>query len=172
MQMVILHSAMVEASRDLMEELGGQPQGDDVTLEHGGHPVRVVSKHALAAQLCPAFGAYPAVAVPDGAGGMRVCSPVADWAGCLAFAGEEPGPEPARPPGALTKLEFLGRFTGEEKMALKALEATDPNVALFWEEYRAAQSIDLGDPRTVHAVEYLGAQGLLAPGRADAILGR
>lgn len=172
MQMIILHSALVEASRALMEELGGEPSAADVTLARDGAEVRVVSKHALAVGLCPAFTAYPAVAVTSEGGAVRVKSPVSSWAQCLAFAGEEPEPEAQRPPSGLTRLEFLDRFTDEEKLALKNLEDTDVFVALFWEQFRAAQSIDLGDQRTVQAVEYLGAQGHISPERAAEILGR
>ncbi|MFP5222284.1 MAG: hypothetical protein ACLGSA_08350 [Acidobacteriota bacterium] len=173
MNIVLLHSAQVESSRAIVQELGGEPTGNDVTITHGGRDVRVISKHALAVAACPNFSAYPAVVVLDGQD-MRVKSPVESWAECLDFADNPPQAAPTVPASKIehTKLEFLSLFTDEEKISLKALEDTDPTVALFWEEYRTADSIRLDDPRTVRAVEYLAAQGYIAAERKAAILGQ
>lgn len=173
MNIVFLHSAQVEASRAIVQELGSEPAGNDVTITHGGREVRVISRHALAVGACPNFSAYPAIVVQDGEN-VRVKSPVESWAECLDFADNPPQPAPSvqAPKIEHTKLEFLARFTDEEKISLKALEDTDPTVALFWEEYRTADSIRLDDPRTIRGLEYLAAQGYIPAERKAAILGQ
>ncbi len=79
-------------------------------------------------------------------------------------------PSPGGAVQALTKLEFLALFTDEEKVRLKSLESTDPTVALFWEEYRTADSILLDDQRVIRGLEYLAAAGHLTAERKAAIL--
>jgi len=171
MNIVFLHSAQVDASRAIVQEIGGEFAGNDATVTHGGREVRVISKHALAVAACPNFSAYPAIVVQDGET-VRVKSPVESWAECLNFADNPPQPAPSVPARKieLTKLEFLALFTDEEKISLKALEGTDPTVALFWEEYRTADSIRLDDKRTIRAVEYLASQGYIPAERKTAIL--
>lgn len=173
MNIVLLHSAQVESSRAIVQELGGEPAGNDATITHGGRAVRVISKHALAVAACPNFSAYPAIVVQDGES-VRVKSPVESWAECLDFVDNPPQPAPSVPAPKIehSKLEFLALFTEEEKISLKALEGTDPTVALFWEEYRTADSIRLDDPRTIRAVEYLAAQGYIPAERKAVILGQ
>ncbi|MFZ5427746.1 MAG: hypothetical protein ACOZEN_12285 [Thermodesulfobacteriota bacterium] len=172
MEIILLHSAQVEASRAIAAQLGGEPAEADAIINKDGRDVRVVSKHSLAVGLCPSFSAYPAIAVVEDGGAIRCKSPVASWAECLDFVDSAPA-GPAQPAHAaeLSKLQFLGLFTDEEKISLKALEGTDPTVALFWEEYRTADNIRLDDPRTVRALDYLAAQGYLAQGRKEGILG-
>jgi len=173
MNIVLLHSAQVETSRAIVQELGGEPAGNDATLTHGGREVRVISKHSLAVAACPNFSAYPVIMVQDGET-VRLKSPVESWAECLDFTDNPPQPAQTVPAPKIehTKLEFLARFSDEEKISLKALEDTDPTVALFWEEYRTADSIRLDDPRTIRAVEYLAAQGYIPAERKAAILGQ
>ncbi|WP_027190081.1 hypothetical protein [Fundidesulfovibrio putealis] len=167
---ILLHDPNNAASRILMAELGGEPAGTDVNIIYDGREVRVISKHTLAVAACPNFSAYPAIVVQDGEI-VRVKSPVVSWADCLDFIDNPPAPSIPTPKIEHTKLEFLALFTDEEKIRLKALEATDPTVGLFWEEYRTADSIRLDDPRTVRAVEYLAAQGYITAARKAAILG-
>jgi hypothetical protein len=173
MEITLLHSAQVEESRAIVQELGGEPAGSDVTVNHEGRDVRIVSKHALAAGVCPNFSAYPAVVVTGEDGTVRVKSPVGDWAECLDFIDNPPVPAPTGPARKvdLTRLEFLDCFTDQEKVQLKSLEATDPVVGLFWEEYRAAASIRLDDPRTVKAVGHLASLGYITEARKAEILG-
>ena len=171
MKVIILHSAQVEASRAIVAELGGEPAGPDVTVTHGGREVRVVSKHALAVAVCPNFSAYPACVVVEESGDIRVKSPVDSWAECLGFALTPPVQEPALP-REFTRLEFLNLFTVQEQVLLKGLEATDPVVGLFWEQWRGAEFISTDDPRTIAGVDQLAADGHITPARADAILGR
>jgi len=170
MKIILLHSEQVESSRAILAEIGSSPSGDDVTVTHEGKDIRIISNHALAVSVRPNFRAYPALMVQGEDGVVRIKSPVGSWSECVAFlAGTEPEVQaPAQV--EFSKLEFLALFTDEEKISLKALEQTDPTVALFWEEYRTAQSIRLDDPRTIRAIEYLSAQGYLGEGRKESIL--
>jgi len=172
MDIILLHSEQVEASRAIAAQLGGEPADADMIINKDGRDVRIVSKHSLAVGLCPNFSAYPAILVVEDGGAIRCKSPVASWAECLDFVDNPPaGPEQPAFAAELSKLQFLGLFTDEEKVSLKALESSDPTVALFWEEYRTADTIRLDDPRTIRAVEYLAGRGYLAEGRKEAILG-
>lgn len=172
MDITLLHSAQVEASRAIVEELGLDAGTVDSTVTKDGHTVRVVGNHALAVAVCRNFSAYPAIVVRDGEA-QRAKSPVASWAECTQFVespAELPSPGvPATRP-ALTKLEFLRLFTDEELVRLKTLEAADPAVAVFWEQYRAADNLRLDDERTAMAIEYLASKGYITPERKSAIL--
>lgn len=169
MNIIILHSELSSVSRSLVAELGQVADVVDATLIMDGHSVRIVGDHALAVAACPNFSAYPAIVVQDGAS-VRVKSPVESWAECLDFIDNPPAPGTPAPLPELTKLEFLARFTDEEKISLKALEATDPMVGLFWEEYRGATSIRLDDPRTTRAINMLAAAGHITEARKLEIL--
>jgi hypothetical protein len=118
MDVIILHSPLDGASRQLMEALGGEPAGPDVTINVDGCAVRVISDHALAVAACPNFSAYPALVVRDGET-VRVKSPVASWAECVAFI-QAPA-ETSTPLAAsvhVTKLEFASRFTADERQRI------------------------------------------------------
>lgn len=171
MEITLFHSAQVEESRAIVQELGGEPSGNDVTIDHDGRGVRIVSKHALAVGVCPNFSAYPAIVVTGEDGTTRVKSPVGTWAECLDFIDNPPVPPAPVRRVEFSKLEFLSRFTDEEKVQLKTLEATDPVVGLFWEEYRAAESIRLDDPRTIKSVEHLASMHYITDDRKAEILG-
>ncbi len=155
MDIILLHSAQVEASRNV---LAGLPIG-----------VTVIDKHSEAVAACPNFSAYPALVVKDG-DTMRVLSPFSTWAEAQAFIDNTPAPPVEQRKMELTKLEFLSLFTDDEKVQLKALESTNPVVALFWEEYRTAETIRLDDPRTVRAISYLAMQGYITDARKNEIL--
>lgn len=70
----------------------------------------------------------------------------------------------------LTKLEYLRRFTQDERVAIRT--AAKANAVL--EDYLAllelAEEVNLGDADTIAAVQMLEAAGLLAAGRAGEIL--
>ena len=72
-------------------------------------------------------------------------------------------------PTALSQLEFLRRFTAEERMAIRA--ATDPVIVDFLHLLSLATQVSLEDPDTVAGVNYCEAAGFLAEGRAVQILG-
>ena len=100
----------------------------------------------------------------------------------LALLGCEPGTqavtelspehhEPAPPivaPAPMSKLEFLRRFTAEERIALRA--SADPVVVDFMALLDLASEVRTGDRDTVAAMEYMSALGLLAEGRTAEIL--
>lgn len=83
---------------------------------------------------------------------------------------EVPAPESVTVRNTLTRLEFLRRFVLEERVAMRAAAQTDPVVADWWELLQLAQEVSVDDADTVAALAYLESQGILAAGRADAIL--
>lgn len=68
----------------------------------------------------------------------------------------------------LTKLEFLSRFTMEERIAMRS--STDPILADIVKLVEIAEFIDLGDTRTQQSVGYLGMIGILSPTRVTEVL--
>jgi len=171
MSITILHSPFNEASLTFLATLGIAPQGEDVTVDINGTAVRVVSNHELAAGIA-AFGDYPALVYAPGEA-VYVLNRPASWQECLDFMAAPSGAEseaPAKGPTNLTKLDFLDLFTDTELKSLKGLEASSLDVALFWERYRAAQYMNLADPRTIASINALEATGLIATGRAAQIL--
>jgi hypothetical protein len=70
----------------------------------------------------------------------------------------------------LTKLEFLDRFTAEERIAIRAAAATNGVVKDYLELLNAATEVSLTSVRTVGGVQALEAGELIAAGRAAEIL--
>lgn len=169
MGITILHSPFNEASRAFLAALGIAPAGDDVAVDIGGTAVRVVSDHERAAGIA-GFGDYPALVYAPGEA-VYVLNRPESWQQCLDFLDAPWGPEGPPVSRELTRLEFLNRFTQAEQVLLKSLEATDPTVAVFWEQYRAASAIRTDDARAIAALDYLAAHGHLAAGRKEEILG-
>lgn len=70
----------------------------------------------------------------------------------------------------LTKRQYLGLFTGEERVSIRAAA----KASLLIEDYLAllnvSDFISLDDPDTISWVQALEAAGLLSPGRAAEIL--
>lgn len=124
----------------------------------------------------------PAFVIIRKSDGVEVCRYIADapepWKGWEFDTHDhvplpEPEPEPTAPAPAgvtLTKLEYLRRFTAEERIAIRTVAKT--NVVL--EDYLAllelAEEVRTDDPDTVAAVQLLEAAGLLAAGRAVEVL--
>ena len=111
----------------------------------------------------------------DGAEVLRYSSdaPV-EWAG-MAFATHdhtEQAEQPTAPSGPrmMTKLEYLRRFTVEERVAIRAAAEQNPVLADYLQLMELAQDINTGDPDTVAAVTMLEQAGLIAAGRAQEIL--
>lgn len=77
----------------------------------------------------------------------------------------EPGPTPIL---QLTQLEFLRRFTSQERISAKT--SNDPIIEDFMYLLTLAQDIRLDDPDTIAGVHYLEQQGILSVGRAEEIL--
>ena len=80
----------------------------------------------------------------------------------------------AQPPATanqtLTKLEYLRRFTVEERVAIRAAAEQNAVLADYLQLMELAQYINTGDPDTIDAVQMLEQSGLIAAGRAAEIL--
>lgn len=70
----------------------------------------------------------------------------------------------------MTKLEFLRRFTQEERVAIRTVAKSNPVLEDYMAMIDLAQDIDTSDPDTQAGVRMLEAAGLLATGRADEVL--
>ncbi len=68
----------------------------------------------------------------------------------------------------ITQLEFLKRFTVEERINIRA--STDPIIVDFLHLLNLAKDIDLVDSNTIAGVNYCESIGLLTQGRAFEIL--
>lgn len=73
-------------------------------------------------------------------------------------------------PQRLTRLQFLSRFTDEEVQSIVAAADTSPALKAALLKWQTAEGIVLTDPATVAGVQALEIAGLIAPGRAEAIL--
>lgn len=76
-----------------------------------------------------------------------------------------------RPQHVLTKLEYLRRFTQEERIAIRAAAKQSAQLEDYLSMLELAQDVTLSDPDTQGAVQMLEHAGLIAPGRAAEILG-
>ncbi|WP_173086443.1 hypothetical protein [Fundidesulfovibrio magnetotacticus] len=144
------------------------PQGEDVMLDVDGIGVRIVSDHARCVGINPTFRAYPVLLYTLGQDTYQLDAPTS-WQQCLEFM-DDPFGDADSGLARMSKLDFLDLFTQAELEALKGLEASVPSVAVFWEKYRAAEYMNLTDPRTVASIRALETAGLIAAGRADRIL--
>lgn len=78
--------------------------------------------------------------------------------------------QPATANQTLTKLEYLRRFTVEERVAIRAAAEQNPVLADYLQLMELAQEINTGDPDTIAAVTMLEQAGLIAAGRANEVL--
>ena len=78
--------------------------------------------------------------------------------------------EAAPVPRTITKLEYLRRFTVEERVAIRAAAAANPVLSDYLQLMELAHEISLDDPDTVAAVQMLEQSGLIAAGRAIEVL--
>ena len=69
---------------------------------------------------------------------------------------------------ALTKLQFLNRFTASERIAIRSSDSAA--VQDIMNLLDAASFIDITDPNTVQGIEYLAYLGLITTTRAAEIL--
>lgn len=70
----------------------------------------------------------------------------------------------------VTRLAFRNRFTPAEKTALYTAAKTNVDIQIYLDDLAAATFIDLQRPDTRASVQALETAGLLAAGRAAAIL--
>lgn len=77
-------------------------------------------------------------------------------------------PEPVQ--RTVTKLEYLRRFTGQERVTIRTVAKTNPVLEDYLAMLEIAQDINLDDSDTIGAVSMLEGAGLIAMGRAAEIL--
>ena len=77
---------------------------------------------------------------------------------------------PSSPPASLSPLDFLRRFTVQERVAIRAAAATDPIIADFLDLLNRATEVHIDSPDTVAGVNYLVSIGLLSAARATEVL--
>lgn len=129
------------------------------------------------AYIQPDTTVYTVIQGPDGfspAECYRGPLPAGEWV--LAPDDIEPGDiyaagafvKAQRPAQPITKLQFLRRFTAEERIAIRA--SSDPIIVDFMALLDLAEEVRVDDPDTTAAVAYLTAMGLLAAGRDAEIL--
>lgn len=70
----------------------------------------------------------------------------------------------------VTKLEYLRRFTMEERITIRQAATQSPVLSDYLAMLELAQDINLDDADTIGAVSMLEAAELIAPGRAAEIL--
>ena len=73
-------------------------------------------------------------------------------------------------PARITRLQFLSRFTDAEMQAVIAASDASPALRAALLKWQTAEGIVLTDPATIAGVQALEIAGLIAPGRAEAIL--
>ena len=78
--------------------------------------------------------------------------------------------EAAPVPRTITKLEYLRRFTTDERVAIRAAAVANPVLDDYLKLMELAQEINLDDTDTVAAVLMLEQVGLIAAGRAAEVL--
>lgn len=69
-----------------------------------------------------------------------------------------------------TKLEYLRRFTMEERIAVRQAAGSNPMLADYLAMMELAEEIDTGDADTIAAVNMLEQVGLIGIGRANEVL--
>lgn len=77
---------------------------------------------------------------------------------------------PVPMPRIVTKLEYLRRFTTEERVAIRAAASVNPVLDDYLRLMELAQEINLDDADTVAAANMLEQAGLIAQGRAAEVL--
>lgn len=73
-------------------------------------------------------------------------------------------------PRRLTQTQFAGRFTDTELQGILAAAQANPALGAWWEKFKLAKDINLDDLATQAGVQALEFAGLIAAGRAAAIL--
>jgi hypothetical protein len=73
-------------------------------------------------------------------------------------------------PKRLSRLEFLQRFTAEERVAIRTTAKQSVPLEDYMKMLEVANFIDVTRADTIQGVQYLEAVGLIAPGRSAEIL--
>lgn len=66
--------------------------------------------------------------------------------------------------------EFRARFTQAEQIAIRSASMTDMEVGIVYDDFQAAQFIDLNDAAVAAGVDLYISKGLIDPSRRDALL--
>lgn len=156
MEIIILHSAMVESSRKLLEDFNNDALAG----------VTVIDKHGDAVAACPNFSAYPAIVVKDGES-VRVLSPAGSWAEARAWI-ESPPTSPTVT--TLTQFEFSQLFTAAERIAIRTAAKANAAVEDAVDILNRASVVDLTLPETQAGILGMAQAGLLTTERAADIL--
>jgi hypothetical protein len=69
-----------------------------------------------------------------------------------------------------TKLQFMNRFTPQERISVRTLAKTDPLIDDFMQLLALAEEVNLDDQTTQAALNYLAYLGALTPQRVVEIL--
>ena len=167
MDITILASDQVEASRNLLAALGvALPEGTDVTVTVGNDTVRILREGQTA---YTAYPGYPTVIVGGGSEQRMLFDPVS-WMAVLEWATNPPAEVAAS--SAMSVTAFFERFTDAELVAARELAKTDAVVDLFWVRLLGASVVDLAYPPVVSGVRYLvGKLPGFDAARAVAVLG-
>lgn len=170
MEIVLLHSAMVEASRLLVAAFGLDPLTVvDETAQRDGYTVRIVGKHSVAVALCPNFSAYPTLAVLGDP--PTRSSQVESWQDCLrVIQYTPPEPEAVPLPRTISQFAFSRLFTKPERIAIRQAAKVNADVEDFLDILDRAGEVDLDLQETIDGVEAMEAGGLIGTGRAAQIL--
>ena len=120
----------------------------------------------------PEYGWIPFTASPDDseqigqdifhAAQAGEYGPIADYVA-------PPAPEPQYKT-QFSVLEFRDRFTIEEQLTIRQAQFNDMEVGLVYDNFQAAQFIDVTDPRVEQGIDLYIAKGLLAPERKAQLL--
>lgn len=80
-------------------------------------------------------------------------------------------PEPPAPAErTITKVAYLRRFTGDERVGIRTAAKTNAALEDYLHLMDRADEINLDDPDTIAAVQMLESVGLIAAGRAVEVL--
>lgn len=89
----------------------------------------------------------------------------------LVAVAEIPESEPPVEPRRIFSVrEFRQRFTMDEQMAIRAASLTDMAVGLVYDEFLAAQFIDVTDPAVAAGIDLYISKDLLVASRRDELL--
>lgn len=107
---------------------------------------------------------------PAGYGGAVVDANPPSPAWAVADPQPEPPPVEPTPQRQLTKLQYLRRFTQQERINIRTTAGASPELFDYLAMLELADEINLDDPDTVAAVTMLEMVGLIAEGRAAEVL--
>lgn len=157
----ILHDPFSASSRDFLSALGVTiPEGDDVTVAVGADTVRIISDHASAVALCPAFPGYPLALVERDGVQCQLAFPTS-WNEVIAWAANPPA-NGSQAASRYSPAEFMRLLTQEELDAVLLAEGTDTDVRRMWAFIRAVGYVDMADPLTQNSLLMLRQKGYIA----------